>query len=79
MPGDEAEPPGGVCARGFSNFCWGCNSEVDDMCHCGTPYGNHQWEEHSFVPYGCVCYLGIRHCDPRDRGICEGEPVKRNL
>lgn len=65
--------PAGVCARGFSNLCLGCNAELDDVCHCGTPYGQHWLEEHSFVSYGCVCYLKIAYADPRDRGDCATE------
>lgn len=74
MPGSESEEPvGGECVRGFSNLCWGCNHEIDDVCHCGTSYANHWLEEHGFVPYGCVCYLMVAACDPRDRGNCTTE------
>lgn len=59
------------CVRGYGPVCRGCNSERDLWCcHCGTDIDAHAWEEHGFVPLGCICYTRVVLCDPRDRGAC---------
>lgn len=72
--GDE-DHASGVCRRGFSNLCWGCNHEIDpETCQCGSSLESHAWDaSHGFYEYGCVCYLMVAACDPRDRGNCTTE------
>ena len=77
--GDE-DHASGVCRRGFSNLCWGCNHEIDpETCQCGSSLESHAWDaSHGFYEYGCVCYLKVAACDPRDRGNCTTESAPRS-
>lgn len=74
-PNDEPD----ICRRDYNAaVCPGCNSERDlDTCHCGAAYADHNpyYENHTYSPTGCVCYLRVELCNPRDRGYCGMTPA----
>jgi len=52
------------CCR--PDYCHGCNQYIDpECCHCGTEKNHHYYEEHVFVPSGCLCL----YSDRRETGI----------
>ena len=55
-------------------ICKGCGQVIDPLvCWCGTPFVDHTYEEHLFVPMRCNCYSYLP--DGRKGGL----KMKQNL